>query len=67
MGLACQREKARAHAALSARGWAAGGGPCGAGRAGRNWASRGVWGPGLSAGEQACWAGRGEKKRAGRG
>ena len=42
-------------------------GACGAGRAGRNWASRGVWGPGLSAGLQACWAGRGEKKRTGRG
>ena len=33
---------------------------CGLASAGRNWASRGVWGPGLSAGEQACWAGRGE-------
>ena len=50
MGLACQREKARAHAALSARGCAAGSGPCGAGRGAGD--AHGL----ASAGEKASWA-----------
>ena len=50
MGLACQREKACAHAALSARGCAAGSGPCGAGRGAGD--AHGL----ASAGEKASWA-----------
>ena len=57
MGLACQREKARAHAALSARGCAAGSGPCEASRGAGD--AHGL----ASAGEKTSWAAALEQAR----